>query len=135
MVVQITPIGIESIHWKFYIIWTVLNFSFVPITYLFYPETSGRRLEDIDALFRENHSIWIFKDKDATSTRRPQKYRDIEDGEIQNARRAEKDDAAPGTGLFEHRDNINDGSDESSLDAKRGVEEVPQKKKKKFGVF
>lgn len=33
MVVEITPIGIGSIHWKFYIIWTVLNFSFVPFVY------------------------------------------------------------------------------------------------------
>jgi hypothetical protein len=33
MVVEITPIGIETLHWKFYIIWTVLNGSFVPFTY------------------------------------------------------------------------------------------------------
>lgn len=31
MVVEITPIGIDSIGWRFYIIWTVFNFSFIPI--------------------------------------------------------------------------------------------------------
>ena len=51
MVVEITPIGIDSIGWRFYIIWTVFNFSFVPIVYFFYPETSGRSLEEIDVIF------------------------------------------------------------------------------------
>ena len=51
MVVEITPIGINSLGWKFYIIWTVLNGAFVPVIYLFYPETAGRALEDIDRLF------------------------------------------------------------------------------------
>ena len=32
MVVEITPIGIKTLGWKFYIIWTVLNGSFVPFT-------------------------------------------------------------------------------------------------------
>ena len=57
MVVEITPIGIQSLGWKFYIIWTVLNASFVPIVYLFYPETADRTLEDVDRLFRENQDV------------------------------------------------------------------------------
>ena len=35
MVVEITPIGIQSLQWKFYIIWTIFNASFVPIVYLY----------------------------------------------------------------------------------------------------
>lgn len=35
MVVEITPIGIQSLQWKFYIIWTVFNAAFVPIVYLY----------------------------------------------------------------------------------------------------
>lgn len=34
MVVEITPLGIENLQWKFYILWTVLNFSFVPFVFL-----------------------------------------------------------------------------------------------------
>lgn len=32
--------------------------SFVPIVYFFYPETAGRSLEEIDAIFLESKSIF-----------------------------------------------------------------------------
>jgi hypothetical protein len=32
-VVQITPIGIASLGWKFYIIWAVFNLAFVPVSH------------------------------------------------------------------------------------------------------
>ena len=53
------PIGIQSLQWKFYIIWTVFNASFVPIVYFFYPETANSTLEDMDRLFREDQSIVV----------------------------------------------------------------------------
>ncbi|KAL9635818.1 MAG: hypothetical protein Q9204_002476 [Flavoplaca sp. TL-2023a] len=74
MVVEITPIGIQSLQWRFYIIWTIFNASFVPIVYLFYPETADRTLEDIDRLFRDDPHIFVFRDKDAISEKRPLKY-------------------------------------------------------------
>ncbi|PVH68750.1 general substrate transporter [Cadophora sp. DSE1049] len=51
MIVQITPIAIENIGWKTYIIFAVLNAFWVPIIYLFFPETKGLELEAIDRLF------------------------------------------------------------------------------------
>jgi len=81
-VVEITPIGIQTLHWKFYIIWTIFNASFVPIVYLFYPETADRTLEDIDRLFRENENIFVFKDKDAISSKRPLAYVEHEQREM-----------------------------------------------------
>lgn len=51
MIVQITPIAIENIGWKTYIIFAVLNSFFVPIIFLFFPETKGLELEDVDRLF------------------------------------------------------------------------------------
>ena len=74
MVVEITPIGIDSIGWRFYIIWTVFNFSFVPIVYFFYPETADRSLEDIDRFFMANQNIFIHNDPDAKSEKRPQRF-------------------------------------------------------------
>ncbi|KAG9518342.1 general substrate transporter, partial [Aureobasidium melanogenum] len=82
MVVEITPIGIDSIHWKFYIIWTVFNFSFIPIVYALYPETADRTLEDMDRFFRENHDPLVFRHKDAISTKRPLAYIEHEQEEI-----------------------------------------------------
>lgn len=82
MVVEITPIGIQSLHWKFYIIWTIFNASFVPIVYLFYPETADRTLEDVDRLFRENQNIFVFRDPDAISAKRPLAYIEHEQAEV-----------------------------------------------------
>lgn len=71
---EITPPGIESLGWQFYVIWTVFNGVFVPIVYLFYPETAGRTLEDIDRMYRENPKLLVFRDKSITSSKRPEEY-------------------------------------------------------------
>lgn len=51
VVVYVTPGAIDNLGPKLYIIWAVLNASFVPITYFFYPETARRSLEDMDEVF------------------------------------------------------------------------------------
>ncbi|KXH54058.1 hypothetical protein CSAL01_01964 [Colletotrichum salicis] len=50
-VVMITPVIINRLQWKAYLIFVITNFLFVPIIYFFYPETSNFRLEDIDEFF------------------------------------------------------------------------------------
>lgn len=85
MVVEITQIGIENLGWKFYIIWTILNGSFVPLVYFFYVETAGRTLEDIDMYFREHSNVIVFRDKLATSSKRPQEYIERENTEVRRA--------------------------------------------------
>jgi len=70
LIVYITPPAIRNIKWRTYIIFAVLNATWVPIMYLFYPgksllrtymfitaankfftETKGLALEDVDRLF------------------------------------------------------------------------------------
>ncbi|KAJ5681722.1 general substrate transporter [Penicillium maclennaniae] len=51
VVVMITPVVINRIQWKAYLIFKINNFFFVPVVYFFYPETSNLRLEDIDLIF------------------------------------------------------------------------------------
>ncbi|WOO86312.1 Sugar transporter STL1 [Vanrija pseudolonga] len=51
MVVQITPIGIKNIGYKFYIVFAIINACFLPPIYFFYPETAGLSLESVDKLF------------------------------------------------------------------------------------
>ena len=58
VVVYVTPQAIENLGYQLYVIWAVLNASFVPITWFFYPETARRSLEDMDEVFlREKFGI------------------------------------------------------------------------------
>lgn len=50
-VVMITPVIINRLEWKAYLIFMVTNAVFVPVIYFLYPETSNVRLEDIDLMF------------------------------------------------------------------------------------
>ncbi|TVY83417.1 Sugar transporter STL1 [Lachnellula suecica] len=56
LIVQVTPIAIDNIGYKTYIIFAVLNAVWVPIIYLFFPETKGLELEDVDRLFAKDGS-------------------------------------------------------------------------------
>ncbi|KAF9884240.1 hypothetical protein FE257_001972 [Aspergillus nanangensis] len=51
VVVKITPIAIENIGWRVFIVFAALNFLWIPILYAFFPETKGLSLEDINLLF------------------------------------------------------------------------------------
>ena len=84
-VVSITPLGIAELGSQFYIIWTVLNGLMVPIIYLFYPETSGRSLEDIDGMFEAHPTVWVFTNKSMTARK-----------------------AAPSNGIQDSRDDVHD---------------------------
>ena len=113
--VEITPIGIQSLHWKFYIIWTVLNASFVPIVYLLYPETAGRTLEDLDRIFRDQPPVLIFRDKVAISSKRPRELEELHESELRRnssidprtLRRGSRVKASVGeqTSDYQHMDN------------------------------
>ncbi|KAG7085499.1 hypothetical protein E1B28_003062 [Marasmius oreades] len=83
IVVQITPIGIENLGWKFYIIWAVFNAAFVPLVWVLYPETSNRHLEDIDRLYRENQNmVFVLGKEEAIQTERPQRYVDMDHARV-----------------------------------------------------
>ncbi|KAL2833272.1 general substrate transporter [Aspergillus cavernicola] len=88
-IVEITPIGIQNLGWRFWIVWTILNALFLPIIYLFYPETANRTLEDVDAYYRTNPPLIVIGDPDAISTKRPLRFVEREDGEIQKRAKAQ----------------------------------------------
>ncbi|TWU70338.1 hypothetical protein ED733_000033 [Metarhizium rileyi] len=58
LLAEVTPIGFNTIGYRYYIVFVVLNAAIVPIVYFFFPETSGRSLEEIDAIFIRSESIW-----------------------------------------------------------------------------
>lgn len=51
LVVEITPVSIDSIQWRTYIYFAVFNLFFIPLVWFFYPETQNLSLEQIDLLF------------------------------------------------------------------------------------
>lgn len=55
--VMVTPSLMGNEGWKGYLVFTVLNFAFIQFIYVFYPETTGRRLEQIDAVFYNTSPI------------------------------------------------------------------------------
>ncbi|KAJ5100430.1 hypothetical protein N7456_006482 [Penicillium angulare] len=83
IIVEITPIAIQNIGWKFWIVWTVFNACFLPVIYFFYPETANRSLEDVDAYFRSDPGLVVIRDPDAISVQRPMKYIMHEQAEMQ----------------------------------------------------
>lgn len=54
MVAEVSPIGLAHVQFKFFYLFVASNIVFAILFYLFYPETSGLTLEQIDELFGDN---------------------------------------------------------------------------------
>ncbi|KAJ9480621.1 hypothetical protein VN97_g12927 [Penicillium thymicola] len=55
VIVVATPTAISSIQWKYYMLFAIFNFCFLPIIQYFYVETANLSLEQIDRLFEIKH--------------------------------------------------------------------------------
>jgi MFS family permease len=58
LVAEVTPTAFTNIGWRYFLVYFGLNALFVPIIYFFFPETSGRSLEEIDQIFESSTSIF-----------------------------------------------------------------------------
>ncbi|EED24029.1 sugar transporter, putative [Talaromyces stipitatus ATCC 10500] len=56
LIAEVTPTGFDNIGWKYYLIYLCINASSFVIFCLFYPETKGRSLEEIDEIFIRSKS-------------------------------------------------------------------------------
>lgn len=52
---MVTPVMISQIKWGTYLFFAVVNACFIPIIYMFYPETKRRSLEEIDLIFAKGY--------------------------------------------------------------------------------
>ncbi|KNG80717.1 putative MFS sugar transporter [Aspergillus nomiae NRRL 13137] len=57
LVAEITPVAIESIGYRYFILWCATNAAAIPIVYFFFPETAGRSLEEIEEIFRSSKTV------------------------------------------------------------------------------
>ena len=64
------PQGLNQASWRIYFIFAGINFGCAIISFLFFPETAGRSLEELDLLFVPERTNFVFLDKDACSKRR-----------------------------------------------------------------
>lgn len=55
---MVTPVAIETIGWRYYILYLVISAIIIPIVFIFYPETMGRSLEELEMMFVESKSIF-----------------------------------------------------------------------------
>ncbi|CCG84196.1 protein of unknown function [Taphrina deformans PYCC 5710] len=53
-----TPIAIEKIGYRYFIVFAVVGLIMVPTMYIFFPETTGRTLEQMDEVFAESKTIF-----------------------------------------------------------------------------
>ncbi|KAK4499524.1 hypothetical protein PRZ48_010040 [Zasmidium cellare] len=56
VVLMVTPVALDTIGYQYYIIYAVVAGCIPPIIFLFYPETMGRSLEQMDELFEAHTS-------------------------------------------------------------------------------
>jgi len=56
LIVMVTPVMIDSIHWGTYLFFACTNACFLPVIWFFYPETAKRSLEEIDILFAKGYT-------------------------------------------------------------------------------
>ncbi|KAH6880049.1 general substrate transporter [Thelonectria olida] len=58
VVVMVTPVAIESIGWRYYLVFGVIAACIPVSVYFLFPETMGRNLEEIELLFKDSPSMW-----------------------------------------------------------------------------
>ena len=85
VVVVATPTAIANIQWKYYMLYAIFNFLFIPVIWLFYVETANLSLEQIDRLFEIKHEAghgmsW----SEATRMARSETAPGVRDGKYDN---------------------------------------------------
>ncbi|KAL0579512.1 hypothetical protein V5O48_002505 [Marasmius crinis-equi] len=52
-IAQVTPFAFAAVGWRYYLVFAILSHTNAAFIWSFFPETSGRRLEEMDALFEK----------------------------------------------------------------------------------
>lgn len=60
------PTAMEKIPWQLYLIFMALCYIMAVVVFLFYPESAGKTLEEMDFLFTKDRTPWVLFDRSAT---------------------------------------------------------------------
>ncbi|GIJ92497.1 hypothetical protein Asppvi_001775 [Aspergillus pseudoviridinutans] len=58
IVVMITPVALDTIGYRYYIVFAAISACIPVAVFFFYPETMGRNLEAMNQVFRDAPSVW-----------------------------------------------------------------------------
>ncbi|KAF2190171.1 general substrate transporter [Zopfia rhizophila CBS 207.26] len=75
-VTQFTKVGVNNLHWHFYLIFSIFCSRYFPIVFCLYLEMSQRSLEDMDCIFSSHPSVLVAGKLDLTQRKRPQAFID-----------------------------------------------------------
>lgn len=90
------PTAMDKISWMLYMMFFAICMVMAIAIYLFYPESAGKTLEEMDFLFAKGRNPWVFMDLEATKVG-PIFARDMDRGEAFTA----FDEKTLSTGLVE----------------------------------
>ncbi|BFZ60640.1 hypothetical protein YB2330_001681 [Saitoella coloradoensis] len=51
LIAEVSPVAIDTISWRFYLVFLCVCIISIPVVYFFFPETAGKTLEEIDVIF------------------------------------------------------------------------------------
>ncbi|RAO71606.1 uncharacterized protein BHQ10_007618 [Talaromyces amestolkiae] len=82
IVTQFTKVGVNNLHWRFYLMFAIIVWVYFPVVFCFYPETSQRTLEDMDEIFIQNPSLIVCGKSALTQRKRPVEFIEAEERRI-----------------------------------------------------
>ncbi|KZO99447.1 general substrate transporter [Calocera viscosa TUFC12733] len=64
MIAEVTPVAFGSVQWRYMMVFAICSFTNAVVMWAFYPETAGRRLEEMDDLVRFHGTVgmWTIAD-------------------------------------------------------------------------
>ena len=100
------------IHSNRYVTQSPPNLVFFIVThlpvYFFYPETAGRTLEDLDRYFAGDAPLFVFRDKEAIASKRPEKYVENEKAEVRRHSSVAAGDIAAANTAYQRKNRADD---------------------------